>query len=164
MAAVVSTMLLPHQPLSTNAGRLTAGVASAGEATAGAASAGAAIAGSASAGAARAGAARARAASAGAASAGAASAIAASTGAASTGPGSCPLQLPEGLAAVDMSQPFDVWLVDLLREFDDVVNTSKTLPPLRTTNDVFHHVKTSGPPISSKFPPLLQGRPRRRLT
>jgi hypothetical protein len=50
---------------------------------------------------------------------------------------------------VDMSQPFDVWLAELLREFDDGVNTSKTLPPLPATNDVFHHIKTSGPPISS---------------
>jgi hypothetical protein len=47
-----------------------------------------------------------------------------------------------------MSQPFEVWLAELLREFDDVVNTSKTLPPLPATNDVFHHIKTSGPPIS----------------
>jgi hypothetical protein len=39
----------------------------------------------------------------------------------------------------------------LLREFDDVVNTSKTLPPLTATNDVCYHIKASGPPISSKF-------------
>jgi hypothetical protein len=42
-------------------------------------------------------------------------------------------------------------LAALLREFDDVVNTSKTLPPLPATTDVFHHIKTSGPPISSNF-------------
>jgi hypothetical protein len=77
VAAVVSTMLPPHQPLAT-----TAGAASAGAATAGAASTGAAIARAASAGAAIAGAA-----SAGAASAGAASALAASAG-----PDSCPVQ------------------------------------------------------------------------
>jgi hypothetical protein len=42
-------------------------------------------------------------------------------------------------------------LAELLREFDDVVNTSKTLPTQPATNDVFHHIQTSGPPISSKF-------------
>jgi hypothetical protein len=50
-----------------------------------------------------------------------------------------------------MSQPFDVWLAALLREFEDVVNTSKTLPPLPATDDVFHHIKTSSLHISSKF-------------
>ncbi len=43
------------------------------------------------------------------------------------------------------------WLAELLRELGDVVNTSKTLPPLPATNDVFHHIQTSGLPISSKF-------------
>jgi hypothetical protein len=52
---------------------------------------------------------------------------------------------------VDPAQHFDVWLAELLREFDDVVNTSKTLPPLSATKDVFHHIKTSGPPISFKI-------------
>jgi hypothetical protein len=51
---------------------------------------------------------------------------------------------------VDMSQPFDVWLAALLREFDYVI-TFKTLPPLPAKNDVFHHIKTSVLPICSKF-------------
>ncbi|MFN9978816.1 MAG: hypothetical protein ACK53Y_02820, partial [bacterium] len=95
VAAVVSTMLPPQQPSSCAA---SAGAASAGPASAGAASAGAA--------------------SAGPASAGPASAGPASAGAASAGPDSCPLQPPERPVAVDMSQPFEVWLAELLREFD----------------------------------------------
>ncbi len=35
-------------------------------------------------------------------------------------------------------------------EFEDVVNPSKTLPPLQSS-DVFHHIKTTGPPIASRF-------------
>ncbi len=148
MAAVVSTMLPPHQPTACAA---STGAAIAGPASAGAASSGAASSGAASAGPASAGPASAGPASAGPANARAASAGPASAGAASAGPDSCPLQPPERPAAVDMSQPFEVWLAELLREFDDVVNTSKTLPSLPATSDVFHHIKTSGLPISSKF-------------
>jgi hypothetical protein len=39
-----------------------------------------------------------------------------------------------------MSQPFDVWMAALMREFSDAVNTFKTLPALPATNDVFHHI------------------------
>jgi hypothetical protein len=133
VAAVVSTMLPPQQPLATNAVGLTTGPASARAASAGAASAGAASAGVAST--------RAD-------SAGAVSARAAIAGAASAGPDSYSLQSSEQPAAVDMIQPFDVWLKDLLREFEDVVNTPKTLPPLPAANDVFHHIILD---ISSKF-------------
>ncbi len=38
----------------------------------------------------------------------------------------------------------------LLLEFDDVVNPSKPLPPF-LDSDVFHHIKTFGLAISSKF-------------
>jgi hypothetical protein len=37
-----------------------------------------------------------------------------------------------------------------LLEFKDVVNPSKALPPLQSS-DVFLHIKTTGPPISSRF-------------
>jgi hypothetical protein len=43
------------------------------------------------------------------------------------------------------------WCQQLLSEFADVVNPSKQLPILPETTDVLHHIKTSGPPISSKF-------------
>jgi hypothetical protein len=43
-----------------------------------------------------------------------------------------------------------VWLKEFLLEFDDVVNPSKSLPPLQSS-DVFHHIKTTGPPIASRF-------------
>jgi hypothetical protein len=45
---------------------------------------------------------------------------------------------------------FAEWLQVLLLEFDDVVNPLKSLSPL-PDSDVFHHIKKSGPPISSKF-------------
>jgi hypothetical protein len=41
-------------------------------------------------------------------------------------------------------------LKDFLLEFEDVVNPSKTLPPLQSS-DVFHHIKIAGPPIASRF-------------
>jgi hypothetical protein len=53
-------------------------------------------------------------------------------------------------ADTDPSIPFAVWLKDFLLEFDDVVNPSKALPPLQSS-DVFHHIKTTGPPIASRF-------------
>ncbi len=43
-----------------------------------------------------------------------------------------------------------MWLKDFLLEFDDVVNPSKSLPPLQSL-DVFNHIKTTGPPIASRF-------------
>jgi hypothetical protein len=43
------------------------------------------------------------------------------------------------------------WCQQFLSEFVDVVNPSKQLPILPETIDVLHHIKTSGPPISSKF-------------
>ncbi len=43
-----------------------------------------------------------------------------------------------------------MWLKDFLLEFDDVVNPSKALPPIYLS-DVFHHIKTMGPPITSRF-------------
>jgi hypothetical protein len=45
---------------------------------------------------------------------------------------------------------FADWLQAHLLEFDDVVNPSKSLPSL-PDSDVFHHIKTSRPPFSSKF-------------
>ena len=41
------------------------------------------------------------------------------------------------------------WLKAFLAEFEDVVCPSKVLPPVGT--DVEHHIKTSGPPIASRF-------------
>ncbi len=41
------------------------------------------------------------------------------------------------------------WLKAFLAEFKDVVCPSKILPPVGT--DVEHHIKTSGPPIASRF-------------
>jgi hypothetical protein len=53
-------------------------------------------------------------------------------------------------ADTDPSIPFAVWLKDFLLEFDDVVNPSKSLPPLQSS-DVFHHIKTTGSHIFSRF-------------
>ena len=47
-----------------------------------------------------------------------------------------PAQLPAGVA-------------QLLLEFPDVVNPSKQLPA--AVHDVFHHIKTVGPPLASRF-------------
>jgi hypothetical protein len=41
------------------------------------------------------------------------------------------------------------WLKAFLAEFEDVVCPSKVLPPVG--RDVEHHIKTSGPPIASRF-------------
>ncbi len=41
------------------------------------------------------------------------------------------------------------WLKAFLAEFEDVVYPSKVLPPVGP--DVEHHIKTSGPPIASRF-------------
>jgi hypothetical protein len=41
------------------------------------------------------------------------------------------------------------WLKAFLAEFEDVVCPSKVLPPVGT--DVEHHIKTTGPPIASRF-------------
>ncbi len=41
------------------------------------------------------------------------------------------------------------WLKAFLAEFEDVVCLSKILPPVGM--DVEHHIKTSGPPIASRF-------------
>jgi hypothetical protein len=41
------------------------------------------------------------------------------------------------------------WLKAFLAEFDDVACPSKVLPPVGT--DVEHPIKTSGPPIASRF-------------
>jgi hypothetical protein len=66
----------------------------------------------------------------------------------------CPLglRLPPSSspADTDPSIPFAVWLKDFLLEFEDVVNPSMTLPPLQSS-DVFHLIKTTGPPIASRF-------------
>jgi hypothetical protein len=53
-------------------------------------------------------------------------------------------------ADTDPSIPFAVWLKDFLLEFDDVVNPSKALPPLYSS-DVFYHIKTTWRPIASRF-------------
>ena len=50
-----------------------------------------------------------------------------------------PAQLPAAVA-------------QLLLEFPDVVNPSKQLPA--AVHDVFHHIKTVGPPLASRFLPL----------
>jgi hypothetical protein len=43
------------------------------------------------------------------------------------------------------------WKQGLLALLPDVVNFSKQLPDLPIPTDVHHFIKTSGPPISSKF-------------
>ncbi len=41
------------------------------------------------------------------------------------------------------------WVAGLLGDFPDVVNASGSLPP--PVHDIQHHIKTSGPPIASRF-------------
>ncbi len=40
-------------------------------------------------------------------------------------------------------------VAEILRDFPDVVNAAKCLPTVQ--HDVEHHIRTSGPPIASRF-------------
>jgi hypothetical protein len=53
-------------------------------------------------------------------------------------------------ADTDPIIPFSARLTDFLPEFEDVLNTSKALSPLQTS-DIFHYIKTTGPLNSSCF-------------
>ena len=68
----------------------------------------------------------------------------------STPPGSSSPSLPPLVPSPPSPLPnVPAAVTQLLLEFPDVVNPSKQLPA--AVHDVFHHIKTVGPPLASRF-------------